>query len=201
MRYRSTAPVLMTGLTLLALPAAVRADAPLWSVSPESTLTFTALQQGSPVPGRFEAFEAAIAFDPDDLETSRINVEVDMGSVATGHDDRDQSLRSSDLFHVEAYPTTTFASNRITSEGDGSYIAHGTLTIRDVSREVALPFTLQTEAAGDTLEATAEGELAILRLDYGVGEGDWASTTMVGNEVTIAFTIDASRPLQPEPGA
>jgi polyisoprenoid-binding protein YceI len=76
-------------------------------------------------------------------------------------------------------------------------VAQGALTIRDVTREVALPFELtigpHPDAAGQ-LQARASGELAIARLDYGVGQGDFASTRTVGDEVVIRIAIDATRP-------
>ena len=75
--------------------------------------------------------------------------------------------------------------------------ALGTLTLRDVTRDLALPFTLEVrdhpEAEGQ-LQARAIGEIEVLRLDYGVGQGIWQDTSVVANEVVIKIDIVARRP-------
>ena len=86
-----------------------------WQVDEASTVGFTAFQNGRPVEGRFEDFVAEIAFDRDDLAASRFDVEIDMTSVATGHRDRDETLRSSDFFATERFPSARFVSSSITA--------------------------------------------------------------------------------------
>lgn len=165
-----------------------------WTVEDGSALRFMALQQGAPVEGSFAAFEATIDFDPKDLASSRIEVLIDTTSITTGHKDRDATLRSPAFFHAEQWPTARFASHTIAATGKGHYEAKGELTIRDVTKEVVLPFTLaiapDPEAGGQ--EARAEGELAIKRLDYGVGQGEWAATATVADEVKIQIAIVAT---------
>ena len=78
--------------------------------------------------------------------------------------------------------------------GGDRYEAHGQLTIRDVTRDVVLPFELTIEETGGGKVANAVGELTISRLDYGVGQGEWASTKTVGEEVVIRIEIVASAP-------
>ena len=179
---------------LLAMPGAL---AQSWQLEPGSRIGFTAFQQGSPVKGRFETFTADISFDPEDLSNSRVAVEIEVASIATGHKDRDTTLRSSGFFDVAQWPTARFTSEELVHEGGETYAAHGELTIRDVTREVVLPFELTIGAdpdAADRLLASAKGELSISRLDYGVGQGDWASTKTVGEEVVIKIEIRATRP-------
>lgn len=180
-------------LLVLASPAAA---APVWTVLETSRLGFVATQEGQPVEGRFEVFDAMVAFDPDDLGASRIEVTIQTASATMGQSERDQAIRSSALLAVDDHPVATFISDEIAPAGDG-FEARGTLTIRDVTKEVALPFTLAIEDDPDDtsmLRARAEGELSIARLDYGVGQGDFASTTTIGNEVVIRVEIDATRP-------
>ena len=178
------------------LPGAASAPAQSWTLVEGSAIRFTAFQQGAPVQGRFERFTAEITFDPDDLPASRIAVEIDTTSVATGHRDRDTALRAPDLFDVERWPRARFASDRLTHLGGEAYEAQGHLTIRDVQRDVVLPFEFtiaEHPADPGLLLARARGGLTISRLDHGVGQGDWASTAMVGDEVEIAIEIIATR--------
>jgi polyisoprenoid-binding protein YceI len=176
---------------LLAMPGAL---AQSWQIEPGSRIGFTAFQQGSPVDGRFESFTAEISFDPDDLANSRVEVEIDAASITTGHKDRDTTLRSSGFFDVATWPTARFTSAEMTHKSGDSYAAHGQLTIRDVTRDVVLPFELTIEENDGRQLADAKGELTISRLDYGVGQGDWASTKTVGAEVVIRIQLRAMRP-------
>ncbi len=59
-------------------------------------------------------------------------------SIDTGNAQRDNHLRASDFFDAPNYPTITFKSQRIESKGDGEYVVHGDLTIRGVTKPVAL---------------------------------------------------------------
>jgi polyisoprenoid-binding protein YceI len=184
-------------LAVVLLPLAQPAPAAGWEVTEESALGFTALQQGSPVEGRFERFDAAVELDPAALADSSIEVVIDVASVASGHKDRDAALRSSSFFEVARWPEARFASREVVHLEGERYEARGELTIRDVTRAVVLPFTLTIgpdPADGGRLRAEAAGDLAIARLDYGVGQGDFASTKTVGDEVVIHVAIVATRP-------
>lgn len=178
------------------LPGEVNAQARDWTLEDGSAIRFTAFQQGAPVEGRFERFTAEIIFDHGDLQGSRIEVEIDAASVATGHRDRDTTLRAPDLFDVERWPSARFASDRLAHLGGAAYEAQGQLTIRDVQKDIVLPFELTIAdhpADPGLLLARVRGGLTISRLDYGVGQGDWASTAMVGEDVEIEIEIVATR--------
>lgn len=186
-------PTLLLGLAML--PALASAQAQSWTVE-DGAIRFTALQQGAPVEGSFEDFTADIAFDPDDLPATRIDVVIDTASIATGHKDRDTTLRSSDLFDVERWPTARFVTTDVRHVGGDAFEARARLTIRDVQKDVVLPFTLTIEDhPGDSgLErAHATGGLAISRLDYGVGQGDWASTATIAERVEIEILAARTR--------
>ncbi len=173
---------------LLAAPALAQ-QAPVWAVDyDESRLGFVAIQSGSDVDARFEDWSAEIAFDPESA-TGRIAVTVRTASVASGARDRDDSVKGEGLLHVEAFPEARFLAERFESLGDGNFEAHGELTLRDTTRPVVLPFALAI--SGET--ANAVGELTLDRLDYGVGQGLWADTSMISAEVRIVFEILAAR--------
>jgi polyisoprenoid-binding protein YceI len=175
------------------LPGSVLAAS--WTIEDGSAIRFEAYQQGAPVQGSFERFTAEIVFDPDDLAGSRIEVEIEVASIATGHKDRDTALRSPPLFDVERWPTARFASTKLERLGGEAYQAQGQLTIRNVRKDVVLPFTLRiADHPGDPdlLQADAAGELTISRLDFGVGQGEWASTATVGEKVVIRVAIVAA---------
>lgn len=178
-------------LLSLALPPAAAQEAAPWTVEEDrSRLAFLFTQSGSQYEGSFGDWTAEIVFDRQDLENSSLEIVIDIGSVDTGNDDRDGLLRSSMLFDTFTYPEARFLSDELVSTGDDRFEARGRLTIRDVTREVVLPFTL-SEAGGDAV--LAEGRLDIDRLDYGVGQGQWQDTAMVADAVAIVFQVLATR--------
>ncbi|MCC9622502.1 YceI family protein [Thalassospira sp. MA62] len=161
-----------------------------WLVKPtESQVGFTGTQLGAEFDGVFKEFTGTIVFSPDDLAGSSVNVLIDIASVDTKNGDRDGQIVSKDWFDVAQWPTAHFATKSFTEVAPGEYEAVADLTIRDVTREVTLPFDL--EITGD--DAHAEGELTIQRTDYGVGQGQWSDTSQVGDDVTIKIDIEAAR--------
>lgn len=176
---------------LLAVPGASDA-ATAWTIDRNgSRLDFTATQAGGEFDGSFRRFRAEIAFDPADLAGSRFQVEIETASAATGDKDRDQTLAGSDFFATTRWPTARFESSRFVALGGDRYEARGKLTIRDVTREVRLPFRFQPVAGG--ADAAMSGGTTIRRLDFGVGQGEWVDTALVGNEVRIRFALRLHR--------
>ncbi len=187
--------VLAVIAALISTPAL--AEAPDWTVQNGSRVGFIATQGGAPVEGVFETFEAEIRFDPEALAESRVAVTIDIGSVNSDSKDRDDTIRSASLFDVATWPQARFEAQGFTRKDDGGYEAAGRLTMRDVTKDVVLPFTLEIAEDGDQpgqLRAAAKGELKVQRLDYGVGQGLWTDTSVVGNEVVIFIDIQATRP-------
>jgi len=175
---------------LIGAADAVRAQtAPTWMVADGSTLTFVAIQQGAPFEGRFDSFNADIAFAPDALESSRIVVTVVLGSVNTQYAERDDVLRMPEFFHVELWPQARFEAATFRSLGGDAYTAVGTLTIRDQTYPLEAPFEFQ----GANAAATLAGEVVISRLRFGIGQGEWADTTWIGANVTVRFALNLKR--------
>lgn len=170
--------------------AADPAPASDWSVDyDKSTLGFTATQAGAEFDGRFEKFDAKIVFDPADLSKASIDVAVDMTSARTGDRQRDTALPDRDLFDAKAYPNAKFVSREIEETVPGAYVAHGALTIRDKTKDVDLPFSLEID--GNAAHAT--GGLTLVRTDFGVGQGELASDEWVAFDVDVKVDVTATR--------
>lgn len=173
--------------------AVLESEPPLpggWTVDRSaSRLAFTATQTGERFEGAFENFTASIVFDPDDLSAARIVVTVDPASARTGDRQRDAALPGSDWFHAKEYPTARFEARETVRTGEGAYEARGTLTMRDVTRDIVLPFTLAIEDG----RARAQGAVTLVRTDWGVGRGEFATDQWVGTEVGVSFVIEATK--------
>lgn len=178
-----------TGTVLLLILTAGNAlAAAAWRTdAADSQLVFRAMQAGAEFEGRFKRFTPEIRFDPADLAGSRFLVEIDTRSADTQDGDRDAALASGDFFATDRWPTARFETTAFAAKGAGKFEARGRLTIRDVTRDVLLPFTFTPAADGQ--HAALAGGTTIRRLDFGVGQGEWTDTTWVGNEVKIRFEL------------
>ena len=90
------------------------------------------------VKGEFRKFNAEIDAEGDDFTKASINVMIDANSIFTNEDNRDGHLRSADFFDVEKFPTLAFKSNSLMKADGGNYKLNGTLTIKGVSKDIAL---------------------------------------------------------------
>lgn len=184
-------PRLLLCAALVAAPArAVAAD---WAVdAAKSRLGFSGVQVGVPFKGRFKRFEAQIVFDPAAPEAGHALVTVDLASVETGDVQRDAALPQADWFAIQASPQARFEATRFVPKGGDAYEAVGSLTIRGVRRDATLPFRLTF--AGDAARAT--GHLDLVRTDFGIGQGPWASGQWVALEVGVDLDLVATRKVE-----
>ena len=177
----------MTWLPLLCLAAAVSAAGPVTSYSADpqqSRLEFAGVQAGAEFKGSFHKFSADIEFAPDALASSRFDVQIDLKSVDSMDKDRDTTIRGSDIFDVAHWPTAHYVTRSFTKTAAG-YAAVGALTLRGVTKDVAIDFQFTQVASGAKLEGSAK----LKRLDFGAGQGDWKSTEWVADAVKITFSL------------
>jgi polyisoprenoid-binding protein YceI len=147
------------------------------------------------VRGRFADVRGSIRLDDSDLTRSFVDVEVGTASIDTRADQRDTHLRSADFFDVEKYPAMKFRSRRVEKVGDDRYRVIGDLTIRDVTREVALDVTDEGRGRdpwGGT-RASFSATTTIDRRDFGL---NWnqaleAGGVLVGNDIKISIDAQA----------
>jgi polyisoprenoid-binding protein YceI len=141
----------------------------------------------STVHGRFNDFGGSIIFDEKDPSKSSVDVIIKSASINTDNNNRDNDLRSPNYLDTAKFPEITFKSKAVEKKGDG-YVAHGTLTIHGVSKDVDLPFTLTGPVSTQRGKALgAEAGLPIVRQDYGVAGGG----LMVGNDIKIEISVEA----------
>lgn len=190
MRIQSTPALCL----LLALPLA--ADTSSWRIdSAHSAAQFAVRHMMlSTVRGQFASTKGTAQIDDRDATKSSIEVTIDTRSIDTREPKRDAHLKSADFFDAEKFPSLTFKSKRIEKTGEGRLRLIGDLTIKDVTREVALDVDgpsapLKDARGGQRIGASATAK--INRKDFGL---TWnraleAGGVMVGDEVTI--TIDA----------
>ena len=179
--------------TILVSAAAFAAAAPPVTYTLDATkslLRFSFVQAGASNTGRFGKYTADVVFAPDNLAASKIDVTVDIASLDSGDKERDDTLRTADLFDVAKYPKAHFVATKFAATGTSRWEAQGKLTIRNVTKDLKLPITFQTkEEQGGRQVGYLTGRTTLRRLDYGVGQGEWKSTEWVNDEVTVTFSL------------
>jgi polyisoprenoid-binding protein YceI len=174
---------------LLAFLHSGDAAADCWkSVPTPGSLTFSATQSGAAMPGEFKSYAGSLCLDAADASKDKLLVQVDTASASTQLPELDEALRGADFFDTAHWPQAKFESDSIKMTAAGYYTVIGRLTVRDVTRSVTVPFTWVP--ATDGKHAKLQAALTIQRLDYRVGQGQWADTQWVGNPVVLTFTVD-----------
>jgi polyisoprenoid-binding protein YceI len=123
----------------------------------------------SKVRGKFTSFSGEIVTGEDPLD-SAVSATIDLSSIDTSNPDRDAHIRSADFFETETYQTMSYRSTGVRSDDDGGYVLDGELTLKGVTKPVALQLELGgfgPDAYGGVRAGfTATGE--IKRSDFGV---------------------------------
>ena len=162
-----------------AVEAAALSDVSSDWIVQDGTITIGVTQFGSVVKGRFSDWTADISFDPEvqDAIAGQVEVIVAIGSLTLGSV-TDQAM-GPDFFDAAQYETAMFSANIIT--GIDGYVAEGTLTIKDESIPVTMPFRL-TLQGGD---ADVQAQLSLNRMDFGIGSS-------MPDESSLAFAVDVT---------
>lgn len=149
-----------------------------------SSIQFSIKNFGLSTKGSFSGLSGKIIYNPADPLHASFDVHIAANSINTGNNTRDRHLRGDGYFDVEHFPQITIKSENITSaDQGGSYILHGSLSIRGNSRKIALPFTIMPAGSGFIFE----GSITINRLDYKVG----SSSISLADNATVYLKVFA----------
>jgi polyisoprenoid-binding protein YceI len=149
------------------------------------------------VRGQFTDYTADVHLDAENVANSSARIEIKADSIETGNADRDAHLRNNDFFEVDTYPTITFVSTSAEQKGEDTFVLHGDLTIKGVTKPVSVEFE-KTGAAQDpwgNFRVGFEGKAKINRKDWGVNFNAVleAGGLLVSEKVTLEFDISAVR--------
>lgn len=162
-----------------------------------SSVNFEVGHLFSTVHANFTQFDGTFLLDPKNLEQAKVSFTIPVISINTGDKSRDAHLQSADFFDAAKYPTISFVSTKIQKKSDKDYIVYGKLTIRDITKEVALPFTLLGEMENPMAKGTRimgiKLTTKINRNDYGVGTGSWAATAVIGDNVDVTINLELNK--------
>ena len=174
--------VLTVAFAASALPAAAQQKL----LPAQSSIAFEIKQMGVPVQGHFKKFDAQVNFDAAKLAASKVTFSVDIASATLGAPEMDAELPKATWFDTAKFPQARFTSSAFKALGAGKYEAAGKLAIKGQSRDVTVPLAMSQNGA----TTTATGVLPIKRLSFRIGEGDWADTSMLADDVQVRLKLD-----------
>lgn len=155
----------------------------------------------STVRGEFKAYSGTLELDEQDFTRSKISGSIEVASLDTRDEGRDQHLKGADFFDAEKYPTITFQSTRIEAKGGNDYVVHGDLTIRGVTRAVAIDAEYggtHKNPWGATVTGLS-GSAKINRKDFGLTWNMALETggILVGEEVKLEIEVELTKQAAP----
>jgi polyisoprenoid-binding protein YceI len=183
-------------LTAVMFSAPVHAQSSNWQIDPaHANAQFSVRHLSiSNVSGQFNKMSGTIQLDDKDVTKSVVNATVDVSSVDTRNEGRDNDLKSDHFFDVAKYPTMTFVSTKIESAGPGKLKMTGNLTLHGVTK----PIVLTVEGPSAPINGMDKkphvgfsASTTLHRLDFGVGSGFPAA--VVSDDVQITIDLDAAK--------
>ena len=184
-----------TAILAALLLGAAPAHAAQWQVdAAKSKLGFVLTWDREPFRAAFKKWSAVIDFDPADLAHAKADVAIDIASFSSEDPKNDRYRNGPNGLDVMHFPQARFVTKSIREVTPNHYEATADLSIRGITKEVTLPFTVTIAGAA----AHMTGELTLSRVDFGVGMGrtfgiDWSSERTVSHAVKVTIELTATK--------
>lgn len=163
--------------------------APLKLDRTHSRVGFTAETLLFDVDGEFGEYTMEVEGDPAKPETAKVKVSIDVTSIDTQNQKRDDHLKSPDFFDAKAHPTITFASTSIKKKGS-QLIVKGALTMHGKTKPITIPFKVAKGKNGAGMDTTAyKGKLTIDRNAFGIGSDSIAAKISLEDDVDLNLLV------------
>ena len=186
---RIATPLLLPLMLLVGLPA----HAAAWELDPSAShVVFKYSFEGKPYQGEFKNVKATFEIDPLKPGACKFAVSIPINDLQVESKEVRDYLLDVELFDVDQFPTASFKAEKCTLKSVNSFVSEGTLTIRDKTNPLSFPFKLDIDMKGGKPRFHLTSEVTIQRLKYGVGQGYWANTSGVPNDVVIAVDVYAA---------
>ncbi len=163
-----------------------------WELDPaESVVKFQYSYEGTPYEGQFQNVQATFDIDPTNPGSCNFAVTIQVSDIKVDSAEVLDYLLDLEMFDVDRWPTASFKAEKCSLESLNSFVSEGTLTIRDQTHPVSFPFKLDIETVDGQVAFHMTSEVTIQRLDFGVGQGYWANTATIPNEVIVGIDVYA----------
>lgn len=184
---------LLSLLALLALVAGLRAEPIAYTIdSVHSSVGFSLRHLVSKFSSSFTKVSGTVTYDAANPEASSVAATVEIGSIATANEKRDNHLKSPDFFDAAQFPTATFKSKSWKKTGEDTFDVTGDLTIKDVTKEVVLKAALlgSGPGMGGSIVTGWEATTVIKKADFNLA-GPAMLGKVLGDDVALTISIEA----------
>ena len=172
--------LLFSSLTILVFAQAYK------PVDEKSQVKFVIKNFGIGTGGTFNGLDGSIVFDPANLPSASFDVNVDVKTIDTDVESRDNHRRKEEYFDVDKFPKINFKSTKITKSNSAEFLyMFGNITIKGVTKEVKFPFKATLKDDGYLFE----GNFKLNRRDFGVGGGSLS----LSDELTVTLSVFAKK--------
>jgi polyisoprenoid-binding protein YceI len=162
--FARLATLLLTFAALM-LPSTVRAQAPIYQVTPEDSSIRFDVESSVPIKGTFSKWTASMTFKSTDVTTGALAINIEADSVDTGSGMKNGKLKGKDFFDAKRAPQITFASTKVTQTGEDTFDLEGDFTIRGVTKKEHLVLKVSGKGTGS---GNITGAMAFDRKEYGM---------------------------------
>jgi polyisoprenoid-binding protein YceI len=170
------------------LPSLAEEQAPVFAVTQEGSTVQFAVKASVPIEGKFDKWDATLAFPSTDVTTGVLDIKIHADSVDTGSGVKDGKLKSKDFFDASNDPYITFHSDKIVQTGPTTLDIPGTFTIRGVSKHETLTFTVTGKGTG---AGSIKGTMAFDRKEFGMNSG--IPFIKIADRVEVAVDLKGKR--------
>jgi len=172
----------------VAFPSVNRAQAPVFEFTTgDSTIKFD-VESSVAIVGKFDKWDATLTFTSPELSTAVLDIKIQAATVDTGSGMKNGKLKGKDFFDVEHNPLITFHSAKAVQTGPDTIEFDGDFTIRGVTKEEKLTFTITGKGTGS---GTLAGKMAFDRKQYGMNSG--IPFIKIANRVEVTVNLKGKR--------
>jgi polyisoprenoid-binding protein YceI len=170
---------------LVSAGAEAQAPAPAKLLAAQSEIAFQVKQSGVPIDGKFRKFDAQLVLDPKAPQTGTVSLSIDTASATVGFAESDAELPRPLWFDAAKFPQATFRSTVMQGTGAGRFQVTGKLAIKGTTQDAVVPVVI-VQSGG---VSSATGEFVVKRLEFKVGDKEWADVSLVANDVRVKFKL------------
>lgn len=153
-----------------------------------SKISFRYSQMNVKMDGNISAFSIpSFSFDPQAPEKATLTIEIPVASLDAGYAEANTELQKSEWLNAKDHPLASFKATELKSVGEQKFELHGDLSIKGKTQAIQIPLSfVEKDQVG-----TFSGEFSFKRNDFALGEGSWSDDSIVANDITVEFNIQA----------
>ena len=155
---------------------------------PQSKISFHYSEMGVGIGGGFSKFSAELSFDPNKAEAAHISLDVPLSSIDAGAAEANEEIPGKEWLDTSHFPVAHFESVAVKSLGAGQFQVTGNLSIKGHVHAITVPVSFVSRAN----QGQFDGSFSFNRIDYGIGEGEWADLSVIANPIQVTFKLLAA---------